>query len=322
MPKLSIIVPIYNVEQYIHKCVDSILNQTFADFELILVDDGSPDGCGAICDEYAQKDKRIKVIHQKNSGVSVARNSALDVASGTYVMFVDSDDYVEPDLAEKCIRKAEEKDLDIVIFEFFYKLSNGVAAKNHIDEKYHESKESLLEGILWDKMHNAVWNKLFKRALWDDVRFPVGVSFEDLYVMPEIFLKACQIGYMEEWLYHYNCSNNVSITFNLSAKNKYGMFWAWKHRNELAKEHGIEELENWSRIRALRSAVTAYGLDAKQHILDREKIENIKAYCRSEKNISGMGIKYKILLYGMFNCGAICKFYGASMFFFYKWKKY
>ena len=98
MPKLSIIVPVYKVEQYINKCIDSILNQTFTDFELILVDDGSPDNCGKICDEYAQKDERVRVIHKENGGVSSARNLGIDEAKGEYVSFIDPDDWIDLDM--------------------------------------------------------------------------------------------------------------------------------------------------------------------------------------------------------------------------------
>lgn len=111
MPLISVIVPVYNVEKYIHRCVDSILSQTFRDFELILVDDGSPDNCGAICDDYAEKDSRVVVIHQQNGGLSSARNAGLDIAVGEYILFCDSDDYVSPDWCESFARKAsgEEK---------------------------------------------------------------------------------------------------------------------------------------------------------------------------------------------------------------------
>ena len=108
MPKISIIVPVYNVEEYIHRCIDSILAQTFTDFELILVNDGSHDQCGKICDEYAENDSRIKVIHKKNGGLSDARNAGLEIAQGEYIGFVDSDDYIEHDMYEKLIEACKE----------------------------------------------------------------------------------------------------------------------------------------------------------------------------------------------------------------------
>lgn len=112
--KLSIIVPVYNVEPYLRRCVDSILNQTFSDFELILVDDGSPDSCGAICDDYAARDRRIKVIHKANGGVSYARNEGLDIAQGEYIGFVDSDDYIHPKMYEILVGVIEREQVDLV----------------------------------------------------------------------------------------------------------------------------------------------------------------------------------------------------------------
>lgn len=117
-PKISIIVPVYKAEPYLRKCIDSILNQTFKDFELILVDDGSPDRCGEICDEYALKDSRIKIIHKENSGRSSARNVGLDIAQGEYIGFVDSDDWIEPDMYEVLYSKAKIESADIIALNY------------------------------------------------------------------------------------------------------------------------------------------------------------------------------------------------------------
>ena len=115
MPQISVIVPVYKVEQYLKRCVDSILHQTFSDLEVILVDDGSPDNCPAMCDKYAGTDSRVKVIHQKNAGVSAARNAGLSVASGEYITFVDSDDFIDPQMYEKMLAVAEKYDCDVVM---------------------------------------------------------------------------------------------------------------------------------------------------------------------------------------------------------------
>ena len=118
-PLISVIVPVYKVEQFIHRCVDSILNQTYTNLEIILVDDGSPDRCGEICDEYAEKDSRIRVIHQKNGGPSAARNAGLDICTGEYIAFVDSDDYIEPDMLQQLLSGIGSAD-------FCHRLSNDV----------------------------------------------------------------------------------------------------------------------------------------------------------------------------------------------------
>ena len=117
-PKISVIVPVYKAEHYLARCVDTLLAQTFDDFEVILVDDGSPDNSGAICDEYALKDKRVRVIHQPNAGVSMARQKGLDNARGEYVIHADPDDWVEPDMLKELYAKAKEEDADMVICDF------------------------------------------------------------------------------------------------------------------------------------------------------------------------------------------------------------
>ena len=120
MPTISVIVPVYKVEPYIRKCVDSILGQTFSDIQVILVDDGSPDQCGKICDEYAKQDNRVEVIHKENGGLSDARNEGVKYATGKYILFVDSDDYIAEDLVEKTVEVAETQNCDIVLFDYYY----------------------------------------------------------------------------------------------------------------------------------------------------------------------------------------------------------
>ena len=134
-PKISIIVPVYKVEPYIHKCIDSILNQTFKEFELILVDDGSPDNCGNICDEYAKKDNRVRVIHKENGGISSARNIGLDVSNGEYIGFVDSDDYIKLDMYERLYNSCKVNNADISIIGTIEVDENGKKLYEHIPDK-------------------------------------------------------------------------------------------------------------------------------------------------------------------------------------------
>lgn len=134
-PKISIIVPVYKAEPYLKKCIDSILNQTFKDFELILVDDGSPDRCGEICDEYALKDSRIKIIHKENGGQSSARNVGLDIAQGEYIGFVDSDDWIEPDMYKKLFKVLKNDNVDMAICNI-----NSIKDKKLRDRKKEKRK--------------------------------------------------------------------------------------------------------------------------------------------------------------------------------------
>ncbi|WP_318505185.1 glycosyltransferase family 2 protein [Bacillus sp. T3] len=202
-PKISIIVPVYNVEKYIHKCVDSILNQTFQDFELILVDDGSPDNCGFICDDFAQKDKRVKVVHKQNGGLSTARNAGMDIAEGEYIGFVDSDDWIEPDMYELLFNLCVENDCEIAnCSSIIYFTNKTVVNGSHplIIQNRHEAMKAMLEGKLYDEV---VWTKLIKRNLLTDIRFPEGIVYEDTaftYKVIHKCKKVCSIGSPK---YHY-----------------------------------------------------------------------------------------------------------------------
>ena len=141
--KVSIIVPVYNVEKYIHKCIVSILSQTYKNLEIILVDDGSPDNCGKICDEYASNDNRIIVIHQKNGGLSAARNAGLNISTGNFIVFVDSDDYLENSAIEDCIHYIKINSCDILIFNWYnVYLNNQLKIVKKISQKINESYSS------------------------------------------------------------------------------------------------------------------------------------------------------------------------------------
>lgn len=178
MPELSIIVPVYKVEKYLPRCIDSILAQTFGDFELILIDDGSPDGCGRICDEYARKDKRIVVIHQKNMGVSAARNAGLDIARGRYIGFVDSDDWIEPQMYEVMMREARASAKDIIacgICYYGYDDNRIMGYDLSTTENYSsiQAQEDLFAKP--SKIGGCIWNKLYKQEIAILEKFDTGI---------------------------------------------------------------------------------------------------------------------------------------------------
>ena len=161
-PLISIIVPVYDVEPYLRKCIDSILIQSYRDLEIILVDDGSPDNCGAICDEYAEKDKRIKVIHKKNGGLSDARNAGLDIATGEYIGFVDSDDWVMPDMYEYLYKAVKEYDADMSVCGYYDYWGKTISGRYCQDIQVYKGQEGI-KALLDLKFGNYVWNKLYKR---------------------------------------------------------------------------------------------------------------------------------------------------------------
>lgn len=204
-PLISVIVPIYKVEKLLPRCVDSLLAQTWKNLEIILVDDGSPDGCGAICDAYAEKDSRVKVIHKLNGGLSSARNAGIDIARGEYLGFVDSDDWVDLDGYEKLYRLAEK-----------YKASMVCAGRYDSEESGEEApglcppKEEVISGVetasrifRWDNMDMAAWDKLYHRDLFREIRYPLGIIWEDLPTTYRIALKAERVVMANFSFYHY-----------------------------------------------------------------------------------------------------------------------
>ena len=203
---ISIIVPIYHVEKYLRRCLDSILGQTYKNFELLLVDDGSPDNCGAICDEYAQRDSRIKVIHKENGGLSSARNVALDVATGDYVMFVDSDDWVEPDFCMQALRMIDEHNVQVVAFGHRCVSADNGEIQNRItkEPRIVDSSEAIRHLILRDDaIYNFSWNKIYKRSLFENIRYPLGLLHEDDAVTYQLIAKAKKIYVSDVILYNY-----------------------------------------------------------------------------------------------------------------------
>lgn len=204
MPELSIIVPVYKVEKYLPKCIDSILAQTFTDFELILVDDGSPDRCGEICDEYAGKDSRIRVIHQKNQGVSVARNAGLDIAKGKYIGFVDSDDWIEPKMYETMISTAEKEQSDIVICGIRHYNEENVFIYDELTAFGKYNNEQMLKYLysMPNILGGCIWNKIYRFSKIKKIRYKRGIAFvEDRLYLFDVF-RVCDNGVkLSETLY-------------------------------------------------------------------------------------------------------------------------
>lgn len=274
MPKVSVIVPVYNVEKFLNRCVESVLNQTYENFELILIDDGSPDKCGEMCDKFVEKDNRVKCVHQKNGGVSRARNAGLDIAKGEYICFVDSDDWIEPNLLEECIKYVELYGSDIVLFDWREGYGDN-RCYMHYDKPYTVNIAVARKGIYWDKLPSMPCNKFFLADLWKDVRYPVDILFEDLVIMPTIFNKARKTCYLRKALYNYSGDNPNSITKSISSKADCGIHFGWKERENIALKNNDKELLEYSCRRAIRNAVSGYGLSLVDHSLTEEQVKII-----------------------------------------------
>jgi len=199
-PKISIIVPIYNVEQYLETCIGSILTQDFEDFELILVNDGSTDRCGEICDNAVLSDQRIIVIHKENGGLSDARNAGIDVASGDYIMFVDSDDRIYPAALSKLFDACVKNKCDIATSQI---REYGIEANVTGNVFKKTSFEALDLIVLRKDWHWSAWGKLYKSSVFSESRFAKGIIFEDFELIPKLIYRTESIAFVDEILYDY-----------------------------------------------------------------------------------------------------------------------
>ena len=218
MDKISVIVPVYKVEAYLDECVNSIVNQTYKNLEIILVDDGSPDNCPKMCDEWSKKDSRIKVIHKKNGGLSDARNAGIDVSTGDYISFIDSDDYIEKNMYEIAITTMKEESAQIFICGRYYLYGE----KKEIQQQ--QNVKVIMDNVeALDKMNTfcyydvAAWDKVYKKSLFDGIRYPVGKLSEDWFTTYKVIDRATKVVYDSAPLYVYRQRAN-SITHSGNKK--------------------------------------------------------------------------------------------------------
>ena len=234
MPKISIIVPVYKVEKYIEQCIDSILNQTFKDFELILVDDGSPDKCPEICDKYALKDERIKVIHKSNGGLSSARNAGIEIATGDYIGFVDSDDFVHHKMYETLYNYALEYNADISICNYIKFTSedkpyNIADIDKNIKIEEYDNISALKQlykdniGVFW-----GPWQKIYKRNLFEKIKFEEGRIHEDRLICHRLLYESKKTIYIPKIFYYYRVRNGSISTSTFKPKYYSDLIYAYR----------------------------------------------------------------------------------------------
>lgn len=248
MPTISVIVPVYKVEPYLRRCVDSILDQTYSDFELILVDDGSPDNCPDICDDYARQDSRVKVIHKENGGLSDARNAGLRIAAGAYVSFVDSDDFIRKDMYEVMLAELICADADFIKSDFC--TFSDVSQIDLNPTEYHVQVYSPLEALRdfmetpytnQKHMKSTVCDGLYKRELFVtggavSLEFPVGKINEDTYTFPELIFRSNRIAHINEAFYFYYIREGgiTHTKVNLREINSCDL---WEHVYRVVRQH-------------------------------------------------------------------------------------
>lgn len=246
MLNISIIVPVYNVDEYLEKCIQSILNQTFKNYELILVNDGSTDLSGEICDKYKKIDNRIKVIHKKNGGLSSARNAGLDIALGEYIAFVDSDDSIHPQMYEILFGLIKKYDADISCCSFkkVYNTSHQNYDKVYSSKIYEMNNIQAVTSI--DKEYIGVrlviaCNKLYNRSLFKNLRYNIGRIHEDEFMAHRILYKCRKLIYIDEDLYYY-LQRSGSIMSNRFSKSKVDALMSLSDRIKFFEEVGLKEL--------------------------------------------------------------------------------
>lgn len=263
-PLFSVIVPVYRAELWLARCVESILGQTMPDFELLLIDDGSPDGSGAICDEYGARDSRVRVFHKANEGVAKAREFGVARARGQYLIWVDSDDWIEADLLEKVRVAHEEKGADMVVYGM-QEWSNGQPGRRKLWEP--QPLEVWQRQVVHGMVNNLV---LFSscRSLWEGETLPecVALSGEDNYMVVRLILKARSIESLPGMLYHYWRDNEASLTHAFTGWRFAGNAWGWYYRFQVSRERFPDEVSRCAK-KTLSAAVKAYAVSLLLHDL-------------------------------------------------------
>ena len=294
---VSIIVPIYKVEKYLDRCVQSILKQTYRDFEVILVDDGSPDKCPEICDEWAKKDKRIKVIHKENGGLSDARNVGMQAALGKYIAFVDSDDWVSTVYLEYLIKAMADSECDIIECETFWTEEKipfeETAIKSNRKVAVFQAEEALEQLIKEGYFHQHVWNKLYKRTIIQDIPFEKDKTNEDEFWTYRVFGNTKTIGKIEVPLYYYfqRATSIMGIEFSLKRLDALEA----KMQRQRYIEENYPELKEIAQIDLFTSCIyqgqlSLLNLKGEQFFKAKEQInsivEQIKPTIKLERNLS------------------------------------
>ncbi len=295
---VSIIVPVYNVEKYIKKCVDSLITQTYSNLEIILVNDGSPDNSGKICDEYAQSDSRIKVIHKANGGLSDARNTGIDIAEGQYIFFLDSDDWIDCQCIEKLHNLIKTRDADIAMCDFLPVISEKI---EQISEDYviyeYTNLEALSEYISKNYIQMVIsCGKLFNKNLFADARFPKGTYHEDEFTTHNLIYKSNKIVFTTEKLYFYLKRSDSITESGYNLKKELDFLEAYEKRAEFFRLIGLYDISAETYKRVFR-----YYISNINSAVKNEKKVFIRKCRMLNKDLKRIKFNFKfIVLYKLF----------------------
>ena len=279
-PLISVIVPVYNVEKYLNRCIDSILNQTFKNFELILVNDGSSDNSLNICRGFQETDKRIKIIDKSNGGVSSARNAGLDICTGEYIGFVDSDDWIEPSMYEELYHMIIKEDCDLV--ECAVNLDDGEKVFKRIvrDNNYVLSGKDALKRQLESKSYEcipriAVWSRLFKRSFWDNKRFPVGEVHEEYMLTCQALYESKKFGVVNVGLYNHVVNNQDSITHSKFGEKNFALEKQCLNRIKYLEKKSERDLVELAKMNYYVMVLSLFYSCYENQMVEKEQFRNI-----------------------------------------------
>ena len=283
---ITIVIPIYNVEKYLHDCLKSVINQTYNNLQIILVDDGSPDNCPKICDEYKNKDSRIEVIHKKNGGLSDARNAGLEKAKGRYICFIDSDDFINCKYIEKLYDLITKNNADMAVSNFKrvqdFKEEYLEKKEENATEEIYTGKQ-MIENIYSRKLYvqsTVAWNKMYKTELFKDIKFPYGKLHEDEFTTYKLYYICSKVVMTSEILYYYRYVPNSIMNKKFNKKRLDGIS-ALEERLTFFKDKKEEKLYNLTLIRYLMVIMIHYT-NIKKFLENSEEIQkNLK--CKYNK---------------------------------------
>ena len=294
--KVSIIVPVYNVEKYIDKCLQSLLAQTYKNIEIMLIDDESPDACPRICDAYAAKNRQVRVIHQKNTGVAGARKCGLENATGSKIAFIDPDDWILPSMIEEMVTAAAENAADIVVCDWST-FSNGEEnGETHTQTlKNDASMEQIRNEFLMDRHPNFMCNKLYEKTLFTGIQFPGNMVFQDLYINAEIFCRCKKVYYLPKPFYCYRIHASFANTRS-KIRRKYSLWLAWQEHERVCEKYGLSVPLRYSRLRAQQAVISLLTLNTAEPVLEREQENKAREYLKKcEKHpAEDLSFKHKI----------------------------
>ncbi len=284
-PKVSVVVPIYKVENYLRRCIESIINQTYTNLEIILVDDGSPDNCGDICEEYVLQDNRIKVIHKENGGLSDARNFGMKYVNGEYIVFVDSDDWLELNMIEYMIKLSNEYNGDIVQVGFYYAYKDYLLYDDRYFSEYDkpvilDNYSLMKELVVNEKVKNFAWGKLYKTELIKDIPFKKGVLFEDIFWAHQVMQRVNKYVLSNKPLCYY-LQREDSIVATYTTRN-LDIIEGLKERHKFIDKY-YHDLSNESYKLILKTSLLHYNLLLRNKDKDKECIhrKKIEAYIKN-----------------------------------------